>query len=60
MIDLWSPAIEKIKNKELTGQILTDLVERTKEMEAKKGRASYLGVDLSVILIQVQLPVNSI
>lgn len=43
MIDLWSPAIEKIKNKELTGQILTDLVERTKVMEAKKGRASYLG-----------------
>ena len=43
MIDLWFPAIEKIQQGELTKKDLVAFVERTKDMEAKKGRASYLG-----------------
>lgn len=43
MIDLWFPAIEKIQQGELTKEDLVAFVERTKDMEAKKGRASYLG-----------------
>ena len=43
MIDLWFPAIEKIRQGELTKKDLVAFVERTKDMEAKKGRASYLG-----------------
>ena len=43
MIDLWFPAIEKIRQGELTKEDLVAFVERTKDMEAKKGRASYLG-----------------
>ena len=43
MIDLWFPAIEKMRQGELTKEDLVTFVERTKDMEAKKGRASYLG-----------------
>ena len=43
MIDLWFPAIEKMQQGELTKEDLVTFVERTKDMEAKKGRASYLG-----------------
>ena len=43
MIDLWFPAIEKMQQGELTKEDLVAFVERTKDMEAKKGRASYLG-----------------
>lgn len=43
MIDLWFPAIEKIQQGKLTKEDLVAFVERTKDMEAKKGRASYLG-----------------
>ena len=43
MIDLWFPAIEKMQQGELMKEDLVAFVERTKDMEAKKGRASYLG-----------------
>lgn len=43
MIDLWFPAIEKMQQGELTKEDLVTFVERTKDMEAKKARASYLG-----------------
>lgn len=43
MIDVWTPAIEALKEQKLNNDLLLQAVENTKEMEAKKGRASYLG-----------------
>lgn len=43
MIDVWGPAIEALKNNALTEDKAQELADNTKEMKAKKGRASYLG-----------------
>ncbi len=48
MIDVWEPVIEYMKNREtIHSKELTDLskekMDDTKELEAKKGRAAYLG-----------------
>ncbi|REJ23678.1 MAG: dihydroxyacetone kinase subunit L [Bacillaceae bacterium] len=48
MIDVWEPVIEYMKNREtIHSKDLTDLskekMDDTKELEAKKGRAAYLG-----------------
>lgn len=43
MIDLWAPAISALQDGKLSKDQLNQFTEQTKEMEAKKGRASYLG-----------------
>lgn len=43
MLDVWEPVVESIKNKTLTSEKIDEIVETTKNMQAKKGRASYLG-----------------
>lgn len=43
MIDLWSPALAALNSGSLTEADLAGFSEATKGMEAKKGRASYLG-----------------
>jgi len=43
MVDLWEPAVEEVKEGQLTQDKLESLVEETKDMKAKKGRSSYLG-----------------
>ena len=44
MVDLWAPAVETLKNgKTLDHDKLDALVEATKDMQATKGRAAYLG-----------------
>jgi phosphoenolpyruvate---glycerone phosphotransferase subunit DhaL len=48
MIDVWEPVIELMKNREtISSKELSDFskekMEYTKELEAKKGRAAYLG-----------------
>ena len=43
MIDLWLPAIEKLREGSLTPSSVDELVEATAPLKATKGRASYLG-----------------
>ncbi|MBP2099489.1 dihydroxyacetone kinase subunit DhaL [Enterococcus rivorum] len=43
MLDEWAPAIEAIKENQLTEELLQTFAEGTKELIAKKGRASYVG-----------------
>lgn len=43
MIDLWSPTIDALAAGNLTTDDLASFANATKDMEAKKGRASYLG-----------------
>lgn len=43
MVDEWAPVIEHIKSGSLTNEIIQDSLEKTKDMKATKGRASYLG-----------------
>lgn len=43
MLDVWEPVVENIRNKTLTSKKIDEIVESTKDMQAKKGRASYLG-----------------
>ncbi|MGP6146103.1 dihydroxyacetone kinase subunit DhaL [Jeotgalibaca sp. A122] len=43
MVDVWSPATEAIQSGELTVPLLQDALEKTKDIKATKGRASYLG-----------------
>lgn len=43
MIDVWSPTIDSIKEGELDKGMLVEYLNNTKNLEAKKGRASYLG-----------------
>lgn len=43
MIDLWLPAIEKLREGSLTPSCVDELVEATAPLKATKGRASYLG-----------------
>lgn len=43
MIDIWSPVVETIQNGTLTQEYIERSLEKTREMKATKGRASYLG-----------------
>lgn len=43
MLDVWIPCIDLIKENKLTQDTITDCVEKTKDLKATKGRASYLG-----------------
>ncbi len=43
MVDLWLPAIERLKARTLTPSTVDELVEATAPLKATKGRASYLG-----------------
>ncbi len=43
MVDVWNKVIEKAADSSLTSQDVEAAVESTKDMVAKKGRASYLG-----------------
>ncbi|MCD5028476.1 dihydroxyacetone kinase subunit DhaL [Enterococcus asini] len=43
MLDLWVPAVEALKNSSLTPEKIDEIVEKTKEIKATKGRASYVG-----------------
>ncbi|MGM0213459.1 dihydroxyacetone kinase subunit DhaL [Enterococcus sp. AZ109] len=43
MLDLWFPAIEQLKEGPLTKEELQVLAEKTKDLKATKGRASYVG-----------------
>lgn len=43
MVDVWEPAAELIKKGNLDSDKANNLAEATKDLKAKKGRASYLG-----------------
>lgn len=43
MIDVWTPALELLADGDVSTDDLAQLAEDTKELKAKKGRASYLG-----------------
>ena len=43
MVDVWDALVPEVKNGTLTEEKITAAVEATKDMVAKKGRASYLG-----------------
>jgi dihydroxyacetone kinase-like protein len=43
MLDLWVPAVENLNNGTLNPATLEILVEKTKNIKATKGRASYVG-----------------
>jgi dihydroxyacetone kinase-like protein len=43
MVDEWAPVVEQIKAGSLTNEIIQESLEKTKDMKATKGRASYLG-----------------
>ncbi|MGX7394340.1 dihydroxyacetone kinase subunit DhaL [Carnobacterium mobile] len=43
MVDEWVPVVEAVKAKNLTTDLIEDSVQKTKDMKATKGRASYLG-----------------
>lgn len=43
MLDLWVPAVENLNNGTLNPATIEILVEKTKDIKATKGRASYVG-----------------
>lgn len=43
MVDEWISVVEAVKNNSLTTDTVVEAVEKTKDMKATKGRASYLG-----------------
>ncbi len=43
MVDVWEPVISALKKNKLTQKVIDDSINSTKDMVAKKGRASYLG-----------------
>ncbi|EOH91778.1 dihydroxyacetone kinase subunit DhaL [Enterococcus pallens] len=43
MVDVWIPVAAALKNGELTSEVIEAAKEHTKDLVAKKGRASYLG-----------------
>lgn len=43
MVDVWNSVVQALKHSELTKDRIEAAKEQTKEMQAKKGRASYLG-----------------
>lgn len=43
MLDMWSPAVEYLKMNKLTVDVIEKIKQETATLQAKKGRASYLG-----------------
>lgn len=43
MVDVWLPAVTALQAESLTAEVIETAKERTKDLVAKKGRASYLG-----------------
>lgn len=43
MVDEWIPVVEALKENKLTNELIEDSLQKTKDMKATKGRASYLG-----------------
>lgn len=43
MLDVWYPVVAMLKKDALTGKGIQEAFERTRNLRAKKGRASYLG-----------------
>lgn len=43
MIDTWSPVIDALENNQLTGELIDEIVQKTKDIQTTKGRASNLG-----------------
>lgn len=43
MVDVWEPVVQLIKDDEFNKEAVAQLAEDTKDLKAKKGRASYLG-----------------
>lgn len=43
MVDEWVPVIEAVKSGNLSTELIAESLQKTKEMKATKGRASYLG-----------------
>ena len=43
MLDVWIPVTEALKKNQLTKETIEQAKEHTKNLVAKKGRASYLG-----------------
>lgn len=43
MVDEWAPVVKQIRTGSLTKEIIQESLEKTKDMKATKGRASYLG-----------------
>lgn len=43
MVDEWIPVVEALKENNLTNKVIEDSLQKTKDMKATKGRASYLG-----------------
>ncbi|MHB9781596.1 dihydroxyacetone kinase subunit DhaL [Streptococcus sp. 10F2] len=43
MLDVWIPVLTDLQENTLTVQKITDYVAATKDLQAKKGRASYVG-----------------
>ncbi|MFT8317478.1 MAG: dihydroxyacetone kinase subunit DhaL [Sporolactobacillus sp.] len=43
MVDVWVPLAVAIKNQTLTAELIDSTVQATTDLQAKKGRASYLG-----------------
>ncbi|MBF0805588.1 MULTISPECIES: dihydroxyacetone kinase subunit DhaL [unclassified Streptococcus] len=43
MLDVWIPVLIDLQENTLTAQKITDYVAATKDLQAKKGRASYVG-----------------
>jgi len=43
MVDVWAPACDALDSGELTEELIEESFQKTKEMKATKGRASYLG-----------------
>lgn len=43
MVDVWQPVIEALEKGELTQDVIRSVVEATRDLQATKGRASYVG-----------------
>ncbi|EUJ21713.1 dihydroxyacetone kinase, Dak2 subunit [Listeria grandensis FSL F6-0971] len=43
MIDVWEPVIHALRQDELTPDVIEAALQKTKDLKATKGRASYLG-----------------
>ncbi|AEV95950.1 dihydroxyacetone kinase subunit DhaL [Pediococcus claussenii] len=43
MVDVWKPAAEAVSAGKLTSKLIDESVEKTRDMQATKGRASYVG-----------------
>ncbi|GEN56098.1 dihydroxyacetone kinase subunit L [Halolactibacillus alkaliphilus] len=43
MVDTWAPVVEALAKDALTNEAITQAVDATKPLKAKKGRASYVG-----------------